>query len=66
MIKIDINMPEKCGDCRLCQIAFDSDLFNDGEPYCCIEGNSVEENVGKDTKPEWCPLIECNDDLTEV
>ena len=61
MIKININMPENCGSCSFCQIAFDSDLFNDDEPYCCIENNSVEENAENGTKPKWCPLIECND-----
>lgn len=58
MIKIDKTMPRKCMDCTFCQIAYDSDLFEDGEQYCCIKSKSVEVNIDRDTKPEWCPLIE--------
>lgn len=58
MIKIDMVMPGACEHCNFCQIAFDSDLFKDNEPYCCIENKSIELNMDDSTKPEWCPLIE--------
>lgn len=60
MIKIDMAMPGACEHCNFCQIAFDSDLFKDGEAYCCIESESVEINMNTDVKPKWCPLIEEN------
>jgi len=62
MIKIDMAMPRKCMDCNFCQIAYDSDLFKDSEPYCCIKSESVEVNMDSDTKPVWCPLIDENAD----
>lgn len=61
MIKIDISKTEKCEKCLFCQIAFDSDLFETGEPYCCVDCESVQENMENGSKPQWCPLIECND-----
>lgn len=60
MIKIDKAMPSMCEHCNFYQIAYDSELFKDGEPYCCIEGKSVEVNMDTDTKPKWCPLIDEN------
>lgn len=57
MIRIDMAMPNKCMNCNFCQIAFDSDLFNDNEPYCCIESESVKSHTDNDSKPDWCPLI---------
>lgn len=60
MIKIDMAMPSACESCNFCQIAYDSDLFKDNEPYCCIESESVEVNMDDSTKPKWCPLIDEN------
>lgn len=60
MIKIDRVMPSACENCNFCQIAYDSELFKDGEQYCCIKGESVEANMDSDIKPVWCPLIDEN------
>ena len=57
MIKIDIDMPMNCTECTFCQMAFDSELFKNGEQYCCIKIESVDKNVQNGNKPEWCPLI---------
>ena len=55
-----MKMPKRCTECTFCQIAFDSDLFENGEPYCCIESESVESYTDVNTKPDWCPLLECD------
>ena len=60
VIKIDMKMPKKCTECTFCQIAFDSELFENGEPYCCIEIESVESYMDDNTKPDWCPVLECD------
>lgn len=54
----DYIMPKGCSDCCMQQIAYDSDLFEDGEPYCCIKGESVDTYMDEKQRPEWCPLIE--------
>lgn len=49
-------MPDNCFKCKLCQFAFDSELFEDGEAYCVYESESIQENFDNESKPEWCPL----------
>ncbi len=51
-------MPTECFKCKLCQFAFDSDLFEEGEAFCVVEGKSVENNLDNGSKPNWCPLRE--------
>ena len=51
-------MPTECFKCKLCQFAFDSDLFKEGEAFCAIEIRSIEENLNNGSKPNWCPLKE--------
>ena len=60
VIKIDMKMPKRCTECTFCQIAFDSDLFENDELYCCIESESVDSFMDVNTKPDWCPLLECD------
>ena len=53
MIKIDMEMPERCEDCGFCHQPWNEDV-------CFLDPN---ENVIEDTstKPEWCGLIECEE-----
>jgi len=60
MVKINIKMPETCNDCYMCSFAWDSDLFEDGERYCCIKGQSIE-NIAEIKRADFCPLIEMNE-----
>ena len=53
MIKIDIDMPKSCYDCP-----FNSRIF--GFDWCCIKIEYSWTETGD--KPNWCPLIEVNDD----
>ena len=59
MVKINMNMPKRCDECIFNQVAFDSELFREGEVYCCVNIKSVDKNMEDGTKPDWCPLIEC-------
>ena len=52
-------MPDKCISCPFQMVAFDSELFDEEESFCCVKNDSVEKNLEDDSKPEWCPLIEC-------
>ena len=53
MIKIDIEMPCNCGQCRfLLQI-------NNATCYASV---SLQEVNDIEIKPVWCPLIECEDE----
>ncbi|MDF2588192.1 MAG: hypothetical protein K0S41_2033 [Anaerocolumna sp.] len=52
---IELNVPESCGTCRFRQIAIDSDLFIDDEPYCVATMASML-NSNPDIKPYWCPI----------
>ena len=54
----NVEMPKRCSDCYMQQIAFDSDLFDEGEPYCCIENKSVDNFMDRERRPKWCPLVE--------
>lgn len=54
----NIKMPTACWDCPIQQIAYDSDLFDEGEPYCCIESKSVDNFMDGEQRPKWCPLVE--------
>ena len=50
-----IKTPENCESCACAQIAFDSELFREGELYCLMELKSVEEFM-HENRPDWCPL----------
>jgi len=52
-----MKMPEKCEDCSFCQLAYDSEIFDEDEAYCCIKGQSVQD-VFEEKRAEFCPLIE--------
>ena len=52
---LEINMPETCGTCQLCQ-----GIDMAGEHICSIldsEGNERGYDDGKYGKPDWCPLV---------
>lgn len=52
MIKIDMEMPESCIDCR-CSYAW----FGESEmKYSC--GITKKETGDECGRPDWCPLIE--------
>ena len=53
-----MDMPESCEKCMFEQVAQDSELFQDGETYCCVTIKSVSEHSVGRTKPDWCPLWE--------
>lgn len=53
-----MDMPEKCKYCPFQMVAYDSDLFEEGECFCCFECQTVQEYVDKDKKADWCPLRE--------
>ena len=51
MVKIDMEMPKNCEECRFHQ------------PYVCIAALIVSDNEqGKEERPNWCPLMEVKDD----
>ena len=50
-----MDTPENCESCACAQIAFDSELFREGELYCLMKLKSVEENM-YENRPDWCPL----------
>ena len=52
---LEMNMPETCGTCQLCQ-----GISLDGEHVCSILdecGNERGYDGGKYSKPDWCPLV---------
>ena len=59
-IELDIPMPQACADCFLLDTEF---------AYC--HGHLTENSrelysylyTGPDAKPDWCPLIEVNDEI---
>lgn len=61
MIKINMKMPKKCEYCPCMQIAFESDLFAEGEKYCCIKAESVELNA-ETKRAKFCPLEEIKEE----
>jgi len=58
MIKIDMETPNTCSNCRFQTVAFEGDLFMEHECYCIVAVESVEDYMDNGTKPDWCPLIE--------
>lgn len=52
MIKIDMEMPERCIDCPCQAVWFGEDKLE----YNC--GVTHKETDGAVGKPDWCPLIE--------
>lgn len=52
MVQIDMEMPEKCGDCSFLK-------FND-QDFCVADKEQREPS--KNAKPDWCPLKEVRHD----
>lgn len=52
MIKIDMEMPENCIDCPCVSVWFGE---NELENNCGVLHRKIERTK---TRPEWCPLIE--------
>lgn len=52
---IVVDIPECCDKCRFSSEAFDSDLFEEGECYCTLKSQSVDE-IKEGYKPDWCPI----------
>lgn len=51
----DMEMPNSCMYCRFEQIAYDSDLYEDGDIYCsCGQFQINDENI----RHPNCPLVE--------
>lgn len=51
MIKIDMEMPDKCDECLFCACPWD-----DFECMATGGGDIIDDVEGE--KPYWCPLIE--------
>lgn len=49
-----IDMPENCDTCIFSSIAYDSELFEEGECYCILKMKS--DGIVEGSKPDWCPL----------
>ena len=49
MIQIDMEMPEKCSECR-----FQSEYYQ-----CCAKESEFCGYTVDDGKPDWCPLVNC-------
>ena len=49
-----MDMPESCDTCVFSSIAYDSELFDEGECYCIIKMKS--DGIVERCKPDWCPL----------
>jgi len=54
MIKIDMEMPESCGECD-CK-SFNLSMFDESNWVCGIKHRRVR--VTNMEREEWCPLIE--------
>lgn len=52
---IVVDMPECCDMCRFSSQAYDTELFEEGECYCTISMESVD-NIAEGNKPSWCPI----------
>lgn len=48
------DMPESCDTCVFSSIAYDSELFDEGECYCIIKMKN--DSIVERCKPDWCPL----------
>jgi len=56
MIKIDMEMPGSCADCKMMQAYYSC---NNGWILACrITIKNCNKNF---KKPAWCPLIECEE-----
>ena len=49
-----MEMPESCDTCVFSSVAYDSELFDEGECYCIIKMKS--DGIVERCKPDWCPL----------
>lgn len=49
-----MDMPESCDTCVFSSVAYDSELFDEGECYCIIKMKS--DGIVERCKPDWCPL----------
>lgn len=54
MIKIDMEMPDKCDECLFCMCPWD-----DFECVATGRGDVIDDV--DDVRPDWCPLIEVNE-----
>lgn len=52
---IVVDMPECCDMCRFSSQAYGTELFDEGECYCTISMESVD-NIAEGNKPSWCPI----------
>ena len=52
---IVVDMPECCDMCGFSSQAYDTELFEEGECYCTISMESVD-NIAEGYKPSWCPI----------
>lgn len=55
MVKIDMDMPECCEDCRFCQFSDISTVL-----YCMAVGKPLEDDEGFDhaeERADFCPLL---------
>ena len=50
-----LEMPHGCDMCRISSIAYDSELFEDGECFCTERMKSVDR-IPEGKRPHWCPL----------
>lgn len=52
---IVVDIPECCDMCRFSSQAYGTELFDEGECYCAISMESVD-NIAEGNKPSWCPI----------
>ena len=56
---IVVDMPKSCYECMLChEKPFDCRYVYCGDKFCGVENEEVNEFYNKNSKPDWCPLIE--------
>lgn len=56
MVKIDIDLPDKCENCPMYLGEEYNDDPND-DAHCCVVGCGILPSITQ--RPAWCPLIEC-------
>lgn len=49
-----MDMPDSCDTCILSSVAYDSELFEEGECYCILKMKS--DGIAEGCKPDWCQL----------
>lgn len=52
---IVVDIPECCDLCQFLSQAYDLEPFEDGEGYCSIKMESLDQ-IQEGEKPEWCPI----------